>query len=185
MTLACACGSQLEVGPRQLGKLVQCFRCAALIPAPRTAEEGFDSALQRPAEWSVNRRPRFETPPPPARAAEITKVAWELWVVLAVLALFIVANTISALDGTGGVIAIGAVIFGLILGKGLWDQAAWAWWWSLVANILGALLHLWALSKPAILPAHLQPNDLVMVMLVSANVLAISMLISCRVRKVY
>lgn len=181
MTLACTCGTQMMVGPDQLGKLVQCSRCCSLVAVPRTEEEGFRQSVQRPsAPPATSRRPRFEPPPVPVAARRSEGQPWEIWGILAIGAFFILTNVLATVEGS--FFNVGPVVFGIILLRGIWQRAGWAWGWELFANIVGLIGHLVIWAHPSILPAEEQIAGEFLVLCAVANLAALGMLISVRAR---
>ena len=183
MNLGCQCGTKLAVRPEQYGKLVKCPKCSSLLTAPREEDDGLRILDVEPAPAAVLRRPRFEAPPAPARVS--AGVPWEIWTLLAILALNLIGNVLTLAGGQGGAFSFIGIVTGLIIAKGLWDRAGWAWWWCMIGSIVAALASFWLLSDPKIIPAQARPEPTLVLIGLAGNIVAIVALLTCRCRGAY
>ncbi len=133
---------------------LRCGRCAVWLPAELVGRTG--------------------APPVSARSEGEIKyaVAWELWIVIPILALSVIANVLAMQ-------VLPAAIGGLMV-TGLFLRRAWAWWVVVVLGGIGAVLFVVALqisTHPDAAPYLLGAA--------AVNIIVIGLLISCRVRNAY
>lgn len=182
MMLGCQCGTKLAVRPEQYGKLVKCPKCSALVTAPREEADGLRILEVEPAPAAAIRRPRFEAP---ARVHAAPAVPWEIWTLLAILVLNMIGNVLTLAGGQGGAFSFIGIVTGIIIAKGLWDRAAWAWWWCMLGSVVSALLSFWVLSEPKIIPAHALPDPTLVLIGLAGCIVSVVALLTCRFRGAY